>query len=428
MRVKNQSIEEQRKRRPSRLARQERRRWDDDSKSPLALGCGPCPELGMCGGLHQEFKTFNCLDECCGNPANCTAMCPKNPAMFIARMREINGLDLNNVPRPSKIMTAPLPAYAPHFYHGYSRDGLLETDVAALPLHALYKRRDGSPKFPTRAELAAEFGIHENTKIILVGSGYDDSIEAWWRLSEKRGPLLSMIADHGYELVTGPNYSLFTNQLRWDDMHSMKRIAITHQEFTAAGIPCALHLNARTPRDYERWVSYLRERDEITHVVFEFGTVWRWPLRRAFHLHHLAHVAAAVGRPLHLTMIGGMDAVPTLAPAYAQLTVVDAVPFLKAVKRQQLTEGNDLKLRSHSHPTGEGEAISPLLSHNIGVTRMRTNRIISEACAAPLVGRIAPTPQIPERKVSAPAAPSSVRDAAPKSSTHDLLTEIEDRR
>jgi hypothetical protein len=382
----------------------------------------------MCGGLHQEFNIFDCLDECCHSPDTCTAMCPNNMAMFVARMREVDGLDLHKVPRAGKVLTESLPTYAPHFYHGYSRDGLLETDVAALPLHSLYNRRDGSPKFLTRAELAAKFGIHENTKIILIGSGHDDSIEAWWRLNEKRGTLISMIADHGYELVTGPNYSLFTNQLRWDDMHSMKRIAITHHEFTIAGVPCALHLNARTPRDYERWANYLRERDEITHVAFEFGTVWRWPLRRAFHLQHLAHVAAAVGRPLHLTMIGGMDAVPTLASAYAQLTMVDAVPFLKAVHRQRLTESNDLKLRSRAHPTDKGEPINPLLSHNISITRTRTNRIISEAYAPTLVRCTAPTLQIPERMVSAQAVPSLVQDVAPKSSARDRLTETEGLR
>ncbi len=424
--MKNHRGEEQR--RPSRLSGQERRRWDDDSKSPRALGCGPCAELGICGGLHTEFKGFNCLDECCKNPEKCTAMCPKNPPMFVARTREINGFDLHNVPRAGKVATTPLPAYAPHFYHGYSRTGLLETDVVALPLHSLYNRHDGSPKFLTRAALAAKFGVYDNTKIILVGSGHDPTIEVWWRLSEKRFPLLAVLADHGYELVTAPNYSLFTNQLRWDDMHSMKRIAIVQQEFAAAGILCALHINARAPRDYERWGNYLRERDEITHVVFEFGTVWRWPLRRAFHLQHLAALSAYVGRPLHMTMIGGMDAMPTLARAYTQLTVVDAVPFLKAVKRQRLTEGNNLKLQSHPNHTEKGEPISALLSHNIDVTRTRTNRMISEACLEPVLGRIAPMLQILEKMVSVPAAPSSDQDAVLKLSARDRLTETEGQR
>ena len=408
--------------------RQERRRWDDDSKSPRALGCGICAELATCGGLHTESKGFSCLDECCNNPSACTAMCPKNIRMYIARDREINGFDLHNVPRSSNVPSTVIPAYAPHLYHGYSREGLLETEVVALSLHSFFNRRDGSPKFSTRAEVAANFGVHENAKIILVGSGKDPIIEAWWRLSEKRAPIIAVLADHGYELVTAPNYSLFTNQLRFDDMHSMKRIAIVQQEFTAAGVPCALHVNARTPRDYQRWGDYLREREEITHVVFEFGTVWRWPLRRQFHLHHLANLQTYVGRPLHLTMIGGMDALPTLAPAYAQLTVVDAVPFLKAINRQRLTEGNDLKLQSHPGHTKPGEPISALLSHNIGVTRTRTNRVISEACVERVVGRTAPMPQIPEKKASVPSAQSSVQDVAPKLSARDRLTETEGRR
>jgi len=38
------------------------------------------------------------LDECCGKPDSCTAMCPQNPGMFIARWREINGFELTKVP------------------------------------------------------------------------------------------------------------------------------------------------------------------------------------------------------------------------------------------------------------------------------------------------------------------------------------------
>lgn len=428
MRANNHRGEQQRKRRPSRLLRQERRRWDDDTKSPRALGCGPCHELGICGGQHTELKGFSCLDECCKSPSTCTAMCPNNPAMFIARHREINGFDLHNVPRAKKLATANLPVYAPHIYHGYRRAGLLEIDTVAVPLHALYKKRDGSPKFASRGELAANLGVHENAKIILVGSGDDAAIEAWWRLGEGRLPLLRMLADHGYELATAPNYSLFTNQLRFDDMHAMKRIAIVQQEFVAAGVSCALHINARTPRDYERWGNYIRERDEITHVAFEFATVWRWPLRRAFHLQHLASLPSYVGRPLHIIMIGGMDALPTLARAYPRLTYVDAVPFMKAVKRQRLAEGNDQSLPSHPNPTRPGEPISPLLVHNVEIARAHANRIVSESCVENAVARNGQMPKSLEKKVSAPNGRSSTQDVAQKLLKRDRQNETEGRR
>jgi len=426
--VKNHRGPEERKRRPSRLLRQERRRWDDDTQSPLALGCPPCPELGKCGGKHTKQHGLSCLEECCGNPSGCEAVCPNNPEQFVARVREINGFELGNIPRADKLVTADLPVYAPHLYHGYRREAPLQTDAVAIPLHALYGRRNGALRFPDRDAVAKKFKLHPDTKIILVGSGFDPAIEAWWKLSDGRRSLIGLLASHGYELVTSPNYSLFTNQLRYDDMHSMKRIGIVQQEFAAGGIPCALHVNARTPKDYERWAQYLRERDEITHISAEFATGLKWPLRRAFHLHHMKWLSEYVGRPLHLTMIGGTEALPTLAPAFSQVTFVDAVPFVKAVNRQQVTEGNDLKLQHHSAKTERDAPIDELLANNIGVARNRIGRVVSEACAEHAAGRTAPMPKIPEKKASAPDAQSSIRDADPKSSTHDRLTETEGRR
>jgi hypothetical protein len=54
-------------------------------------------------------------------------------------------------------------------------------------------------------------------------------------------------------MATTPNYSLFVDRPRWDDLHAMKRIAIVHGEFLEAGMPGALHVNGRTDRDFERW-------------------------------------------------------------------------------------------------------------------------------------------------------------------------------
>jgi len=100
----------------------------------------------------------------------------------------------------------------------------------------------------------------------------------------------------------------------------------------------ALHINARTPRDSSAGPRICACGPQDPMWCIEFGTVWRWPSRRAFPPSHLEALAGAVARPLHLVMIGGMDAVPTLTRAFADITVVDAVPFLKAVKRQRLSE------------------------------------------------------------------------------------------
>jgi len=151
--------------------------------------------------------------------------------------------------------------------------------------------------FPPESRSPSSFGVSPDAKLILVGSGTDPSIEAWWKLSDRRRDVIAIMASEGYELVSSPNYSLFTNQLRYDDMHSMKRIAIVQQEFAVAGIPCA-----PTCQTHGRLVtisagrSTSAKREEITHISFEFATVWRWPLRRAFHLQHLK-MACRVCRP-----------------------------------------------------------------------------------------------------------------------------------
>ncbi len=426
MRLKNHRSPGEPKRRASCLTGQERRRWDNEVRNPMALGCSVCADLPTCGGIHKKQAGINCMEECCGKPDACTAMCPNNPVMFRDRMREINSLTFSNIPAAQKLRVIKLPGYIPHLYHGYRRNGLLEAQVVAVPLTALYDKRDGTLRLPTRVALAKQFKLHPFTRIVLLGSGRDKDIESWWRLSERRREIIAQIAGEGYELVTAPNFSLFTNQIRYDDLHSMKRIAMVNHEFLVGGVPCALHLNARTEKDYERWTTYLREHEEITHISYEFATVWRFKDRRQFHLEQLALLAHNVGRPLHLTMVGGIEAIS--APAFAKVSFVDSVPFVKAMKRRLLVEGNDLKLCSHPVVTAPGMPVDDLLNKNIRVAGGRVERIFSEACAATAVTRIAQTRETHGKTASAPAAPSSAPDAVPQSSTRGRQIEIVNQR
>jgi hypothetical protein len=56
----------------------------------------------------------------------------------------------------------------------------------------------------------------------------------------------------GVTLVTTPNFSLFIDQPRWDDLHSQKAVMIAHEEFLSEGLPAALHVDARTPQAKRR--------------------------------------------------------------------------------------------------------------------------------------------------------------------------------
>jgi hypothetical protein len=108
----------------------------------------------------------------------------------------------------------------------------------------------------------------------------------------------------------------------------MKRIGTTWHEIVAAGIPGAYHLNARTPHDYQRLATFMAARPEVSDVAFEFKTGAAWLKRLGFHVAELAQLPGRVAWPLHLVMIGGITAIPALAPAYDRVTYIDTSAFM----------------------------------------------------------------------------------------------------
>jgi hypothetical protein len=60
---------------------------------------------------------------------------------------------------------------------------------------------------------------------------------------------MQTLLDLEIALVTTPNFSLFTNVPRPDNLHAIKRIGLSWAELVAGGVPAALHINARTDYD-----------------------------------------------------------------------------------------------------------------------------------------------------------------------------------
>jgi hypothetical protein len=342
----------------------------------MALGCLGCPDLGTCGGMHKKQDAYWCLDDCCGKPDTCDGMCPNNPVGFRDRMREINGLELDNIPRAAPYPAASLPDYIPYLYHGSRRAKPLDLDTVALPLRNFHSP-DGRLRFTSRAEVEARFGIGPQTRIILIGSGRDKAIEAWWKLSERRLPILAGLRALGVALITGPNYSMFTDEVRYNDMHAMKRIGMAWQEIVAEGVPGAYHLNARTSQDYSRLTVFIAERREVTDVAFEFKTGAAWRTRLPFHVAELVQLAARVGRPLNLVMIGGITVLPALAATFNRVTYIDTSAFMATMHRQRLYLNNEGKMKKAAEFTLTGQPIDGLFRENIATMRARIESLLS---------------------------------------------------
>jgi hypothetical protein len=292
-------------------------------------------------------------------------------------MREVDGFELGNIPRADPQPSVGMPSYVPLIYHGNRRADPLNVAAAAVPFHQLYSRRDASLRYKTRAEISAAFRFTADARIIAVGCGRDKPIETWWGLSAKRGTAIAALQELGIQLTTSPNYSLFTDQPRYDDMYNIKRIGTAWQEFVGGGVPCALHLNARTLRDYERLARFVNERVEVTDVAFEFGTGAAWPARQHFHHRHLAWFGQQVEHPLRLIMIGGLPALPALVPAYAAVTYIDTSAFMNTMHRQRLVEGNDGRLTKKTELTKAGVPLDALFAWNMETMRRRVERLIS---------------------------------------------------
>lgn len=364
---------------PSRIFRQPQRLWDDPAVHTPALGCRGCKDFGVCGGLHTEAGIFlDCHDLCtCSDKSKCDMVCRFNPTHFVARMREIDGLDLGTLPRLEELPLPSLPPVVPLIHHKYSRSIPLNEAVVAIPLGKLVDLGSGQLHVRTRHELSARFLVPAEAAIVVSGVDKDHIIERWWEL-DNRLVLIAQLRKLGITMVTAPNYSVLTDVPRTDNLHAMKRIFMVWSEFAAAGLPAALHVNARTEHDYRRWAELIRERPEIGVVAFEFATGCGRGERITFHTSQLRLLARRVGRPLDMVVRGGLHILPQLTQAFRRVTLLETQSFSRTQRRRRAYLNEAGRLHWAPSPTEEGAPLDELLAHNVKVMRMAMEMAMQE--------------------------------------------------
>ncbi len=135
----------------------ERKSWHDADIHTPSMGCSICPERELCGKLHVGNAAYSCLDYCCNKPETCGQryVCPRNE-WFVDRVREIRGFSLENVRRHAEGQSQRLSPVISMVFHGKRRTAPIRADMVALPLAALFDRRNGNPKYLTRDALCGE--------------------------------------------------------------------------------------------------------------------------------------------------------------------------------------------------------------------------------------------------------------------------------
>lgn len=340
--------------------------WNDASRFTQSLGCSNCPDRAICGGLSVAASVYDCTSLCCQRPSECDAVCRNKPDEFAKRVREVEGFSLLNVPTTLPVEYPIITSVVPVIFHGHKRSlGFDGHGTVCLPLFKVVSAHSGTVLYSTPAALHQKFRLAEGTTIILTGISTDPALEKWWSLgTDRRLDVIRKLKELKVAIVSTPNYSLFTDQPRWDDLHSMKRIALVHREFVHEGLPAALHVNARTERDWSRWREYINSRPEITHIAFEFATGAGWAGRLDWHLKNLLALADSVSHPLHLIVRGGSVVLRQLTSSFEQVTFLDTSSFLKTMRRKAAVARQNGTLRWRHAPTRKDESLDLLLKKN----------------------------------------------------------------
>jgi len=349
-----------------RNRRREKKLWQNERTGTPSLGCVVCAEFRVCGGLVTDAKSFDCMRHCCDGAVDCDKVCPRNPKRFCGSMREIKTFELNTIEPIEGVAHPRLPKIVPMVMHGQSHSVPLALEAAAIPFSKLFDKRDGRLRFNSAAELRSYFKLSEETKIVVSGVSEDPPLEAWWGLgAEKRKSVLGRFSALGIQIFTSPNFSLFSNRPRHDDLHSMKRIAIAWSEMTEIGLPCALHVNGRTPRDFERWIEFVKCHPEIQCLSYEFGTGSGQAGRFEQHADWVMSIAKSVGRELGLIFRGRNELIRPFEKVFKSVTFIDTTSFMKSVKRQRFVPVGNHRFEWRSSPTPLREPIDELLSINV---------------------------------------------------------------
>lgn len=359
----------------------------DVGAAPALLGCQGCSDLGICGGLHlrNESAMLTCMDHCqCNDSKTCDLVCPRRPEVFARRIHEVRGLDFENIPRKeSGILLPPLPRVVPILEGRVSKRHPVALEYAAVPLTRALIGRGSKTRAKTAEELKLDHGVNPRRGWIATGIEDDRFVERTWGLAQPREVFKAMKAA-GVIFATSPNYSLYLDAPRHDNLHAMKRIAWMWYAMNEAGIPTALHVNGRTDHDFERWASFIAARPEVTSIAFEFLTGAKQDIDAERYMARLTALRASVGRPLLLAVRGAAEHAHRLEQVFEQVVWLDASPYFRAVHRQEPIFGDDGVLRYCARRARREEPIGALFKQ-IFVASQRRYQVFN--------ARVIPSPQ-----------------------------------
>jgi hypothetical protein len=340
------------------------------SEQPQSLPCADCIAFPTCGGHELPLmRAFGCIRKMSdGRGVDPDDMNPLHEDRFWELWKDVDGLlDFRVGPLMGANPKGGFESYIPVLQHEGRRSRPPESDVVTIPLfHILRHRADGSygPRFPDGSALRRRFRLRDSTKIVLRGVDDDRKLERFWKFHRAHnvGAGLAKLDLLG---VTVPNFSFFTDATRFQILRNRKRIVLTCERLSSAGVPVIPHLNALTPADWRFWADFLREHPEITVVCKEFQTGLKG-LDEGFRAYlEIVDLQQAIGRKLHPILVaGGRFYQRAQIDFPGHFSVIDSTAFMGAQFRQVLADKGD-RLRWVKKPTERGAPVDDHFDQNV---------------------------------------------------------------
>jgi len=356
------------------------------SGTEIALGCLNCIHLEECGGTFASV--FNCFDLCCDNPSDCKVLCPRADD-FVSKYRDCGGITAGGAWKLCQNPPDILPRYVPMVQHWYRRRNPLNVPFVGIPMFSLVRNRDTyGPIAHSASSLKKQFKVVPESRVLLISIGADRRLEQYWKLRRSRSTP-ERLSELQVDFVVAPNYSMFLDVPRTDNLANRRRSLLCAEELSSVGCSVVPYVSAVTPHDWNFWKAFLREHSHISIVAKEFQTgpsnasIGRW------HLENLLRIEDAIGRGLHVIAVGGRRQLPTLV-RLSGFTLVDSVPFMKTVFRRELVRDRD-RCRYVLRRTSRRETLDDLLARNINCYRqyveLRAQMLTARIQVRPLMTR-----------------------------------------
>ncbi|HVT78448.1 MAG TPA: DUF4417 domain-containing protein [Acidimicrobiales bacterium] len=221
---------------------------------PICSGCSGCDYCNCA----RNADGMGGADACSG----CNVQCGSRVDIAAWMLSVGSTLTFDDV-GSTTIATPGLPSYLPVVdgddmtaFHG----------VARHPAIGVGLRRIFSKFSFTMQNRWAERGAHaclgldDDQLAVLVGSGADPLVEAFWE-NRKVDRLIETIAEQRWDLVLTPNPSVYLNQPRATHLLSLRRTILLASEMADAGINAAPNLYWARLEDLDRWAVWIVETD-----------------------------------------------------------------------------------------------------------------------------------------------------------------------